>query len=107
MCYDCLYKYYRNCINHSIPIKVDYFQQYKKYYKECISLFKEKLENKFAQIIEPLEILENEEINDISTLLEEKLDLNFLLPIEIPFPERLEIAINRKLSAILDKEYIN
>ena len=107
MCYDCLYKYYRNCINHSIPIKVDYFQQYKKYYKECISLYKEKLENKFAQIIELLEILENEEINDISTLLEEKLDLNFLLPVEIPFPERLEIAINRKLSAILEKEYIN
>ena len=47
----------------------------------------------------------NDKISDISSLLEEKVNLNFELPIEVPFIERFEIAINSKISSILNKKF--
>ena len=51
-----------------------------------------------------MEKYENEKIDNFSTLFEEKVDLEFELPIEIPFIERFEIAINRKIVSLLKKE---
>ena len=51
-----------------------------------------------------LDYFEKEEIDDISTLFEEKLNLNFDLPIEVPFIDRFEIAVNRKLFSCLQKQ---
>lgn len=107
MCYECLYKYHKNHISKCIPIKMDYFPIYKNHYKNYIKKYKEKLTNKFDKIISLLDNYENEEMEDISYLLEKKLDLSFELPIEIPFIERLEIGANQKISAIVEREIIN
>ena len=56
----------------------------------------------FDKIISKLEILEKETIENISNLFEEKVDLNFELPIEISFIERFEIAINKKISSMIN-----
>lgn len=105
MCYECLYRYHKKGISKCIPIKMDYFEKYKKYYKELISEYKNNIKIKFEKIIDILDDYENEEIKDISSLFEDKLDLNFELPIEIPFIERFKIATNRKLSKVLDNQY--
>jgi len=107
MCYECLYKYHKNHISKCIPIKTDYFPIYKNHYKNCIKKYKEKLTNKFEKIISLLDNYENEEMEDISYLLEKKLDISFELPIEIPFIERLEIGVNKKISSIVEREIIN
>ena len=107
MCYECLYKYHKNHISKCIPIKTDYFPIYKNHYKNCIKKYKEKLTNKFDKIISLLDNYENEEMEDISYLLEKKLDISFELPIEIPFIERLEIGVNKKISSIVEREIIN
>ena len=107
MCYECLYKYHKNHISKCIPIKTDYFPIYKNHYKNCIKKYKEKLTNKFDKIISLLDNYENEEMEEISYLLEKKLDISFELPIEIPFIERLEIGVNKKISSIVEREIIN
>ena len=104
LCYNCLYKYYKNNIQNCIPIKDNNFENYKKFYKDCINKYKVNLQNIFKEIISEIEKYENEEIDNISTLFDEKVDLKFKLPVEIPFIERFEIAINRKIISLLDNK---
>ena len=101
ICYDCLYKYHNEHLNQCIPIKNNNFENYKKFYKQCINKYKKLLQNKFDKIISSLENYEKEEIDNITTLFE-KVDLDFELPIEIPFIERFEIAINQKKISIVN-----
>ena len=75
---------------------------YKKFYKECINKYKVNIQKIFNEIISEIEEIEKEEIDNISTLFNEKVDLKFELPVEIPFIERFEIAINRKIISLLD-----
>ena len=107
LCYNCLYKYYKNNIQNCIPIKDNNFENYKKFYKDCINKYKVNLQNIFKEIISEIEKYENEEIDNISTLFDEKVDLKFKLPVEIPFIERFEIAINRKIISLLDNKLFN
>ena len=107
LCYNCLYKYYKNDIQNCIPIKENNFENYKKFYKDCITKYKVNIQNLFKEIISEIEKYENEEIDNISTLLDEKVDLKFKLPVEIPFIERFEIAINRKIISLLDNKLFN
>ena len=81
-------------------IKVGYydFENYKTFYQNCLNKYKLNLKKVFKEIISVIEDYENEEIDNISTLLDEKVDLKFKLPVEIPFIERFEIAINRKIN---------
>ena len=102
ICYDCLYKYHYEHISKCIPLKHD-FEYYKNYYKQIIRRKKTYLKNKFDEIISILEKYEKEEIETISELFE-NLDLKFSLPIEISFLERFEMAVNKKVKSILDKE---
>jgi len=51
-----------------------------------------------------LDYFENETIDEISTFFEKKLNLNFDLPIEIPFKDRFEMAVNRKLTSLFNKQ---
>ena len=76
------------------------FEYYKNYYKQQITKIKQNLQKKFDKIISLLEQLENEKIENISSLFE-KVNLKFELPIEIPFIERFKISINNKLFKIL------
>jgi len=107
LCYNCLYKYYKNNIQNCIPIKDNNFENYKKFYKECINKYKLNVEKIFKEIISEIEKYENEEIDNISTLFDEKVDLKFKLPVEVPFIERFEIAINRKIISLLDNKLFN
>ena len=103
LCFECLYNYNKD-LSKCIPIKTKSFEKYKEYYRQYIKKYKNNLKNKFDEIISILEEYENEEIENISTLFEEKVNLNFELPIEIPFIERFEIAINKKILSLLNKE---
>ena len=108
LCYNCLYKYYKNDIQNCIPIKENNFENYKKFYKDYINKYKLNLKKIFKEIISKIEIYENEEIENISTLFNDKVNLKFELPIEIPFIERFEIAINRKINSLLkEKIFLN
>jgi hypothetical protein len=107
LCYNCLYDYHNDHISQCIPIEFDNFENYKKYYKDHINKCKNILKDKFDEIISMLEKYEKEEIEDISNLFEQKIDLNYELPIEIPFIERFEIAINRKIMSLLDSLLFN
>lgn len=104
ICYECLYKYHQNHISKCIPIRNDSFNRYINNYKICINQYREKLKKVLMKVDSFLDYLENEEINDISTILENKLNLNFDLPIEVPFIDRFEIAINKKLTSYLKNE---
>ncbi len=102
VCYNCLYDYHKDHISQCIPIEFNSFEKYKKFYKDHINKYKNILKEKFNEIISILDKYENEEIEDISNLFEEKTDLNYELPIEIPFIERFEYAINKKIMSLLD-----
>ena len=80
------------------------FYLYLKYYKKCINNFRKRLQYLFGRMNDILSDYESEEIEDFSTLLEKKLNLNFDLPINIPFLDRLEIAVNRKLTSVFRRE---
>ena len=107
MCYECLYKNHISHISKCIPIRKSSFKTYLNYYKESINKYKHILAQIFGRINTILDYLEKEEIKDISTLFEKKLNLNFELPIEISIKERLDIAINNRISAIIDKEILD
>lgn len=107
LCYKCLYEYHKDHISQCIPIKNNNFESYKNFYKEYMNKYKTFLKDKFDEIISLLEKYENEEINNISDLLEQKLDLNYDLPIEIPFIERIEFSINKKISSLLNDKLLN
>ena len=107
LCYKCLYEYHKDHVSQCIPIEINEFENYKTFYKKYISKYKSNLKNIFTEINSKLEKLEKEEIENISDLLEEKVDLHFELPIEISFYERLEIAINRKINKLLDNTLLN
>ena len=108
LCYDCLYKYHQDHIYDCIPIKINNFENYKKYYKEYINKHKIELKKKFDDIISKIDEYENEEIDSISNLFEEKVNLDFELPVELSFIERFEIAINRKISSLIKElEYFS
>jgi len=108
LCHNCLYKYYKNGIKNCIPIKQNNFENYKKFYKNCINKYKVNLKKMFEKIISEIEEYEKEEIANISTLFNEKVNLKFELPVEIPFIERFEIAINRKIISLLkEKIFLN
>ena len=104
MCYECLYKYHQDHISQCVPIRKNSFYLYLKYYKKCINNFRKKLQYLFGRMSYILSEYESEEIDDFSTLLEKKLNLNFDLPINIPFLDRLEIAVNRKLTSVFRRE---
>ena len=101
LCYDCLYKYHKNHNNKCIPLISNNFENYKKHYKEYISEQKMILKKKFDEIISKLDDYENEVIDNISKLFEEKVNLNFELPIELTFIERFDIAINKKIASLV------
>lgn len=108
LCYDCLYKYHQDHIYNCIPIKINNFENYKKYYKEYINKHKIELKKKFDDIISKIDEYENEEIDSISNLFEEKVNLDFELPVELSFIKRFEIAINRKISSLIKElEYFS
>ena len=90
-------------------LKVGYnnFENYKKFYQNCINKYKVNLKKIFKEIISVIEEYENEEIDNISTLFDEKVELKFKLPVEISFIERFEIAINRKIISLLDNKLFN
>ena len=104
LCYECLYKYHKDHISECIPIKNNNFDNYKNFYKQCINKYKTNLNKKFDKIISELDKYENENIDNISSLFEENVDLEFELPIEIPFIERFEISINRKIESLLAEQ---
>ena len=103
LCYECLYKYHKEHIDKCFLIKKNNFEDYKKYYKQYINSQKMNLKEKFDEIISELDDYENEEIEDISKLFEEKVDLDFDLPVNIAFNKRFEIAINRKISSLFEE----
>ena len=108
LCYDCLYKYHQNHISQCLPIKKKRaLHYYNKNYKKYINMYKKKLDQLYGSMDSILKYFENEKIDDISTLFENKLNLNFDLPIEIPFIDRFEIAINKKLTYYLKKKINN
>ena len=84
-------------------MKNNNFDNYKNYYKECIKSHKDNLKKKFDEILLELENYENEDIENISDLFEEKVNMRFELPIELSFIERFQIAINRKIMSLLNK----
>ena len=90
-------------------LKVGYysFENYKKFYKTCINKYKVNIKKIFKEIISVIEEYENEEIENISTLFDDKVDLKFELPVEISFIERFEIAINKKIISLLDNKLFN
>ena len=104
ICYECLYKYHTNHISKCMPIRKKPFKVYLNLYKKSINKYKYKLAHAFGRINTLLDHLEKEKIEDISTLFEKKLDLNFELPIEISIKERLDIAINNRISEIIEEE---
>ena len=102
VCYNCLYDYHKDHNSKCIPIEFNSFEKYKKFYKDHINKCKNILRDKFNEIISILDKYENEEIEDISNLFEQKINLKYELPIEIPFIERFEYAINKKIMSLLD-----
>ena len=109
VCYECLYRYHQNHIFKCLPIRKNAFGFYLDYYKKCINAYRERLSNLFEKMNGILDYFETEEIEDISTLFEEKLNLKFDLPIEVPFIDRFEMAVNRKLFSCLQNQlkYVN
>ena len=103
LCYECLYKYHKDHIVECFLIKKNNFENYKSHYKQYINKQKINIKRQFDKIISKLYEYENELIDDISKLFEEKVNLDFDLPIKIPFIERFEIAINRKISSLMEK----
>ena len=107
LCYNCLYNYHKEDISQCIPIEYNNFENYKKFYKDCINKHKNILKDKFDEIISMLEKYENEEIEDIYDLLEQKINLDDELPIEIPFIDRFEFAIKKKIMSLLENSLFN
>ena len=60
--------------------------------------------NLFDRMQYILNYFESQTIDDISTFFEKKLNLNFDLPVEVPFKDRFEIAGNRKLTSLFNKQ---
>ena len=104
ICYECLYKYHGDHISKCLPIKKNAFNFYKNHYKRCINKYRNNLKNLFDRMQYILDYFENETIDEISTFFEKKLNLNFDLPIEIPFKDRFEMAVNRKLTSLFNKQ---
>lgn len=104
LCYECLFQYHKDHISKCIPINNNNFDNYKNFYKQFIKNYKINLKKKFDEIISKLEKYENEVIDNFSTLFEKNVDLEFELPIEVPFIERFEIAIKTKILSLLEEE---
>ena len=97
ICFDCIYEYN---INGCIPIKenIDYYKELSKnYLNEIKDTLKNILINKINEYFKEIEVLFNN-CNNLESLIE-KIDLYFELPIELPFGERIKIAINKKIPA--------
>ena len=107
LCYECLYKYHKDHISKCIPIRRKLYPKYMKYYKNCISNYKNKIEDICDRMEGILNHFLQEEIFDISDLFENKLNLNFELPIEVPIIDRIEMAVNNKLSYYFKNEINN
>ena len=107
LCYKCLYNYHKDHISQCIPIEYNNFENYKKFYKDCINKHKNILKDKFDEIISILEKYENEEIEDINDLFEQKINLDYELPIEIPFIDRFEFGIKKKIMSLLENSLFN
>lgn len=88
ICFECLYKYHQDHISKCIPIRKNSFYCYLNYYKKCINNFRKRLQYLFGRMNCILDAYETEEIEEFSTLLEKNLNLNFDLPINIPFLDR-------------------
>ena len=82
--------------------KKNNFENYKHQYKQYINKKKINIKKQFDEIISKLNEYENEVIDNISELFEEKVDLDFDLPVKISFIERFENAINRKISSLIE-----
>ena len=82
--------------------KKNNFENYKHQYKQYINKKKINIKKQFDEIISKLNEYENEVIDNISELFEEKVDLDFDLPVKISFIERFEIAINRKILSLIE-----
>ena len=98
ICYKCIYKY--NIENNNcIPIEKN-FDYYKNIYKNQLNIIKDKIKNKFNEFLLEIEKL-SDNLENIQSLIE-KIDLNFVLPIEVSFEERLEIGINKTISKMVN-----
>ena len=96
ICYDCIYEYdLKDCI----PLKknIDYYKEISiNYINEIKNVLKNKLINKLDEFFKAIEIIFVKS-NNFDSLLK-KLDINFGLPIEIPFEDRIKIGINKRIS---------
>ena len=70
------------------------FEYYKNIYQNHFKLIKQKIEDKFNEFMKEIEKLEINKSDDNIESLIKNIDLNFELPIEVSFEERLKIGIN-------------
>ena len=97
LCYECLYKHHKDHISKCIPIRRKLYHKYINCYKNFINNYRKKITDVCNRMNDNLNHLIEEDINDITDLFENKLNLNFELPIEVPIIDRIEIAVNNKL----------
>lgn len=90
ICYKCIYKYNID-INDCIPMDKN-VEYYKNIYQNHFKLIKQKIENKFNEFMKEIEKLEINKSDDNIESLIKNIDLNFELPIEVSFEERLKIG---------------
>ena len=100
ICYECIYKYNID-INDCIPMDKN-FEYYKNIYQNHFKLIKQKIEDKFNEFMKEIEKLEINKSDDNIESLIKNIDLNFELPIEVSFEERLKIGINKTLRKIFN-----
>ena len=102
ICYNCIYE---NDLKDCIPLKqnFDYYKEISiNYINEVKKELTNKIINKLDEFFKDIEIIFDKSISFDSLL--KKLDLNFGLPIEIPFEDRMKIGINKKISNNFLKE---
>ena len=107
LCYECLYKHHKDHISKCIPIRRKLYHKYINCYKDCIKNYRKKITDVCDRMNVILNYLLEEDIKDITDLFENKLNLNFELPVEVPIMDRIEIAVNNKLFNYFKNEINN
>ena len=104
ICYKCIYEY---SIDKEECIPFD--KNYNYYIDLCKDYLNEiggKIKNILNEALNQIDKLkfELDKINNIESILD-RIDLNFRLPIEVSFEERIKIGIKKELSKILDNNF--
>ena len=92
ICYNCIYKYNLNK-DLCIPINNNDFNNYTDLCKDYFNKIRNKIKNIFKEILDEIDKLELDKMDNINSILN-KININFRLPIEVPFKDRLKIGIN-------------